>query len=125
MGARLKTLNVLLQEGCLNGVISIEENSWQNGVLLLCPRGKIDDLQNQSEIHNQGVYLLFSGDSVFVGRLSDFEADFPVHSTERNWWKKVAVITTKNDSMTDGDVDYLMSSLLNRSSELGTLVGAD
>ena len=83
MGARLKTLNVLLQEGSLNGVISIEDNSWQNGILLLCPREKADDLLNQSEIHNQGVYLLFSVDSVFVGRLSDFESDFPLRTTGR------------------------------------------
>lgn len=38
-GAKAKTINLLLYEGDLEGVISIEDSSWNSGELYSAPRG--------------------------------------------------------------------------------------
>ena len=42
--AKAKSINLLLYEGDLNGVISIEDTSWNSGELYSAPRQSIGEL---------------------------------------------------------------------------------
>ena len=42
--AKAKTINLLLYEGNLEGVISIEDSSWKSGELYSAPRDSVSEL---------------------------------------------------------------------------------
>ena len=125
MSLRIKTLNFLYQEGNLEDVISVEQNGWQNGLVLLCGRDKAESLLSREEIRRHGLYFLCSPGMVFMGVLPDFQSDLPFRFLSIPWWKKAVLITTKTDSLTDSDIEYLHSSLLHSFSRTNTLLGAD
>ena len=56
--AKAKTINMLLNDGTLNGVISMENSSWHKGELYSAPRNSIDDLISTDACARYGVYLL-------------------------------------------------------------------
>lgn len=64
--AKAKTINLLLEDGTLNGVISIEDSSWNSGELYSAPRDSVDDLISSDACNKFGVYLLISDDKVYV-----------------------------------------------------------
>ncbi len=70
--AKAKTINLLLYEGNLDGVISIEDSSWNSGELYSTPRDSVSDLLETDACKKYGVYLLLSKDKVYIGQSSDF-----------------------------------------------------
>ena len=44
--AKQKTINLLLYDGDLSGVISMEASSWNSGELYSTPRESVEDLLN-------------------------------------------------------------------------------
>ena len=50
MGSRLKIMKLLLQDGTLEGLLTIEDSSWNNGTFLSCPRENIANLLSQDEV---------------------------------------------------------------------------
>ena len=53
--ARAKTINLLLYEGSLKGVISIADSSWNSGELFSAPRESVDDLISSEACNKYGV----------------------------------------------------------------------
>ena len=106
-------------------MISVEQNGWQNGLVLLCGRDEAESLLSREEIRRRGLYFLCSPGTVFMGVLPDFQSDLPFRFLSMPWWKKAVLITTKTDSLTDSDIEYLHSSLLGSFSRTNTLIGAD
>lgn len=45
--AKAKTINLLLEDGSLDGIINIEASSWNSGELYSSPRSAIEDLLKQ------------------------------------------------------------------------------
>lgn len=58
--AKAKTINLLLYEGDLEGVISIEDSSWNSGELYSAPRDSVSELLETDACKKYGVYLLLS-----------------------------------------------------------------
>ena len=71
--AKAKTINLLLYDGDLSGVISIEDSSWNSGELYSAPRESVDELLKTDACSKYGVYLLLSKDMVYVGQASDLK----------------------------------------------------
>lgn len=69
--AKAKTINLLLYEGDLDGVISIEDSSWNSGELYSAPRESVSELLETDACNKYGVYLLLSKNMVYVGQSSD------------------------------------------------------
>ena len=44
MGAQAKIINMLLYDGTLNGVLRIEDSSWNAGELFSAPRASMSEL---------------------------------------------------------------------------------
>ena len=68
--AKAKTINLLLYEGDLEGVTSIEDFSWNSGELYSAPRDSVSELLETDACKKYGVYLLLSKSMVCVGPVS-------------------------------------------------------
>lgn len=120
-GAKAKTINLLLYEGNLDGVISIEDSSWNSGELYSAPRESVSDLLKTDACNKYGVYLLLSKNMVYVGQSSDLAKRITQHTVGKDWWESVVILTTKDDSLTHSDIDYLESVLIDKALKINPL----
>lgn len=119
--AKAKTINMLLNDGTLNGVISMENSSWHKGELYSAPRDSVDDLISTDACARYGVYLLLSEDMVYIGQASDLSKRIKQHIVGKSWWERVVILTTSDDSLNRGDLDYIEAYLIALASEAGRL----
>lgn len=119
--AKAKTINLLLYEGDLNGVISIEDSSWNSGELYSAPRNSIPELLKTDACKKYGVYLLLSNNMVYVGQSSDLAKRITQHTIGKDWWESVVILTTKDDNLTHSDIDYLESVLIDKALQINKL----
>lgn len=120
-GAKAKTINLLLYEGNLGGVISIEDSSWNSGELYSAPRKSVMELLDTGACNKYGVYLLLSSDKVYVGQSSDLAKRITQHTVGKDWWESVVILTTKDDSLNHADIDYLESVLIDKAFSVNRL----
>lgn len=119
--AKAKTINLLLNDGTLKGVISMEASSWNSGELFSAPRASVDDLIESEACSKYGVYLLLSDDMVYVGQSSDLAKRIKQHIIGKSWWERVVILTTSNDKLDRSDIDYLESALIEKASKSNRL----
>lgn len=119
--AKAKTINLLLYDGDLSGVISIEDSGWNSGELYSAPRASVSDLLKTDACNKFGVYLLLSKDMVYVGQSSDLARRINQHTIGKDWWTSVVILTTKDDSLTRSDIDYLEYVLIEKAMNSGRL----
>ena len=119
--AKQKTINLLLYDGDLSGVISMEASSWNSGELYSTPRESVDELLNTDACKKSGVYLLLSKSIVYIGQASDFAKRITQHKVGKEWWESVVILTTKDNSLTHSDIDYLETKLIEMANKIGKL----
>lgn len=119
--AKAKTINLLLNDGSLNGVISMEDSNWNKGELYSAPRESVEDLLSTDACSRYGVYLLLSEDMVYIGQASDLAKRIKQHLIGKSWWERVVVLTTSDDSLNRADLDYIESILIAKASSIGRL----
>lgn len=83
--AKAKTINLLLYEGDLDGVISIEDSSWNLGELYLAPRESISELIETDACNKYGIYILLSKNMVYIGQSSDLSKRITQHLNGKDW----------------------------------------
>lgn len=120
MITKAKTIQMLLYDGDLSGVMYIEDTSWQIGAMFSSPRESIDDLIEKADCRKYGVYLLLSDEQVYVGQARDLEKRTRQHLTDKCWWNYIILMTTKDNSFNGSDIDYLESRLIEKAKEAGT-----
>lgn len=114
MGVQAKIINMLLYDGTLDGVIRIENSSWNAGELFSAPRDSVTELLNTGACNKYGVYLLLSTNMVYVGQSSDLAKRVSQHIAGKPWWESVVILTTKDDSLNHSDIDYLENVLISK-----------
>lgn len=119
--AKAKTINLLLYDGDLSGVISIEDSSWNSGELYSAPRESVDELLKTDACSKYGVYLLLSREMVYVGQASDLKKRINQHKVGKDWWESVVILTTKGDDLNHSDIDYLEAVLIDKANKIGRL----
>lgn len=119
--AKAKTINLLLNDGSLKGVISMEDSSWNKGELYSAPRESVEDLLSTEACSKYGVYLLLSEDMAYVGQASDLSKRIKQHIIGKSWWERVVVLTTSDDSLNRSDIDYIEANLIAKASKIGRL----
>ncbi len=119
--AKAKTINLLLYEGNLDGVISIEDSSWNSGELYSAPRESVSELLDTDACKKYGVYMLLSKSMVYVGQSSDLSKRITQHTVGKDWWESVVILTTKDDSLNHSHIDYLESVLIEKAFNINRL----
>lgn len=120
MSSRLKVMKLLLQDGNLEGLLTVEDSSWNGGTLLSCPRDKIDSLLKQDESNWYGVYLLLASNKVYVGQSTMLSHRIKQHILGKDWWERAIILTVKDNSFTKSDIDYLEGVLIDKAVNCGT-----
>jgi len=115
---KAKTIQLLLYDGTLNGVINIADSAWNPGEMYASPREAVNELVS---LDKYGVYLLLSDERVYVGQAQDLERRIKQHLTGKDWWERVVLLTTQDDSFTRTDIDYLESVLINKAEKAQSL----
>ena len=118
---KAKTINLLLYDGTLDGVITIADSSWNAGELYSAPREAVKALLEQDACTKYGVYLLLSNEMVYVGQASNLKTRINQHLVGKDWWERVILLTTSNDSLNKSDIDYLESVLIQKAIECDKL----
>lgn len=119
--AKAKTINLLLNDGTLKGVMSMEDSSWNKGELYSAPRESVDALISSDACSQYGVYLLLSENMVYVGQASDLSKRIKQHILGKDWWERVVVLTTSDDSLNRSDIDYIEGQLILKATETGRI----
>jgi len=118
--AEARTIELLLSNGTLNGLLRAELAKW-NGVMFSSPRDSYSLLSNQFESKYWGIYLLLSDDKVYIGQANELLRRISEHDRGKDWWTRVVLMTTTNDSLTRSDIDWLEYKLINIAFTRGTL----
>lgn len=119
--AKAKTINLLLYEGNLEGVIYLEDSSWNSGELYSAPRESVNDLFETEACNKFGVYLLLSDEKVYVGQSSDLAKRLNQHLMKKDWWTSAVILTTKDNSLNRSDIDYLEHVLIDLATKNNSL----
>lgn len=110
---------MLLYSGSINGVINISNSAWESGKMYAAPRESIEELVSRANCKRYGVYLLLSEQLVYVGQARDLERRTRQHLADKDWWSRVILMTTKDDSFNASDIDYLESRLIDLATAAG------
>ncbi len=118
--AEAKTIKLLLSNGSLSGLLMAELSKWE-GILFASPRSSYQLLSSEQESMYWGVYLLVSEDKVYIGQANDLLRRITEHDKSKDWWTKVILLTTKDNSLNRSDIDYLENKLIAIAKQNGTL----
>lgn len=118
--AKAKTINLLLDDGNLDGLLTIEDSSW-DGIMFISPRESVKKLFEQEETSYWGVYLLISEEIVYIGQASELQRRIKQHDIGKDFWKKVVLITTKDDSLNRSAIDYIEHKLIYKAKKVESL----
>lgn len=96
----------------MNGVLTIEDTMWNTGEMYSAPREAIEDLLALDACEKYGIYMLLSENMVYVGQAGDLSKRIKQHLVGKDWWERVILLTTKDDSFTHTDIDYIESQFI-------------
>jgi hypothetical protein len=118
--AEAKTIKLLLSNGSLSGLLMAELLKWE-GILFASPRSSYQLLSSEPESKYWGVYLLVSEDKVYIGQANELLRRIIEHDRSKDWWNKLILLTTKDNSLNRSDIDYLENKLIAIAKQNGTL----
>jgi hypothetical protein len=108
-----KHIELFLVEGVPGGITTAEIAGW-TGHVLAGPRADLGDVLKRPEAKRNGAYFLLGDDEeavggvrCYIGRTENFIKRFQDHSAKKDFWDRVVLITSKDDSFTEGHWGYL------------------
>lgn len=111
---RAKAINVVLEQGTIDGIIDISFKGDGNIMVFSAPRKNIEDLLEIEQTSFFGVYLLLSDKKVYVGQATDLKRRLKNHILNKEWWNRVVIMTTESNWLNHSDIDYLESILIEK-----------
>jgi hypothetical protein len=113
-----KHIEVFLVDGAPGGITTAEIAGW-TGHVLAGPRPELANILKRSEVKRNGAYLLLGGDDdssgiaqCYIGRTENFINRFRDHTTKKDFWDRVVIITAKDDAFNEGHWGYLEARLV-------------
>jgi len=114
-----KTVKLVIQEGDVTGIKTIELINWSiHGII--CPRSRVADLKMVDHSQKPGVYILFSDDEAgkevaYIGESEDACARIVQHLKDEDFEFKLAILfTSKDPNLTKAHVKFLENRLYNQ-----------
>lgn len=113
-----KHIELFLVEGVPGGITTAEIAGW-TGHVLAGPRSDLGDILKRAEAKRNGAYLLLGDDEeavggvrCYIGRTEALAARIRNHHVNKEFWNRVVLITSKDDSFTEGHWGYLECRLV-------------
>jgi hypothetical protein len=108
-----KHIELFLVEGVPGGITTAEIAGWA-GHVLAGPRSDLGDVLRRPEAKRNGAYFLLGDDEeavggvrCYIGRTENFISRFRDHSAKKEFWDRMVLVTSKDDSFTEGHWGYL------------------
>jgi hypothetical protein len=112
-----RSIRIFLVDGTPTGLRTAEIPNW-TGQLLVAPRHRIQEALARAEASKTGVYLLVGEEAgrsiVYVGEGDCISDRVRSHArdTDKEFWERVCLITSKDVNLTKAHVRYLESRLV-------------
>ena len=121
-----KHIELFLVDGTPGGLTTAEILNW-TGQVLSAPRSEMSALVRRAELAGTCVYLLLGPDEqggtrCYIGETDDFKARLRNHDTNKEFWRKVVVVTSKDANLTKAHGRYLESRLIALALQAGRVV---
>jgi hypothetical protein len=120
-----KHIELFLVDGTPGGLTTAEILNW-TGQVLSAPRSEMGTLVRRPELAGTCVYLLLGPDEqgrirCYIGETDDFKARLRNHAN-REFWRRVVVVTSKDANLTKAHGRYLESRLIALALQAGRVV---
>jgi hypothetical protein len=112
-----RSIKLFLVDGTPTGLLTAEIPNW-TGHILVAPRNRIVEALGRPEALKTGIYLLIGDDPsrpiVYVGEGDCIADRIKKHArdTDKEFWERVCLITSKDVNLTKAHVRYLESRLV-------------
>lgn len=118
-----RSIRLFLADGTPNGVLTAEIMNW-TGHVLAGPRRKLAELMRRPECMRTGVYFLIGSDpenslrpKVYIGESTDLiwsleQHNRPEEQGGEDFWERVCLVTSKEQSLTQAHVKDLKRQLI-------------
>lgn len=120
-----KHIEIFLVDGVPGGITTAEIAGW-TGHVLSGPRADLAALLARDEAQRNGAYLLLGSDpealegtQCYIGRSEDFRARIRNHNVSKEFWDRVVLISSRDDSFNEGHWGYLEARLIELASDAG------
>lgn len=118
-----KQVRLFLVDGTVGGLMTAEILNW-TGHMLRGRRSELGDIKRREEAKRTGVYVLFGTNdedepAAYIGE-GDYVANrLDQHNLNKDFWKDVVIITSKDLNLTKAHVRYLESELIKLAQGIG------
>ena len=121
-----KHIELFLVDGTPGGLTTAEILNW-TGQVLSAPRSEMSTLVRRPELSGTCVYLLLGPDEqggtrCYIGETDDFKARLRNHDANKEFWRKVVVVTSKDANLTKAHGRYLEARLISLAIQAGRVV---
>jgi hypothetical protein len=113
-----KSLRLHLVDGTTDGLQIAEIVNW-TGHMMAAPRSKMTALLGRPEVSRTGVYILLGADPendggslAYIGEGDDVGRRLAEHMRTKDFWDRVAVLTSKDANLTKAHARYLESRFI-------------
>ncbi len=111
-----KHIELFLVDGTPGGLTTAEILNW-TGQVLSAPRAELGALLRRPELSRTCIYLLFGPDEeggtrCYIGETDDVKARLKQHDANKEFWRRVVVVTSKDANLTKAHGRYLESRLI-------------
>ncbi len=115
---RGKHIELFLVSGEPGGITTAEISGW-TGKLLAGPRSELTEILNRDEAKRNGTYVLLGPDPeavdglrAYIGRTEDFGRRMRDHHSKKDWWERLVLISSREDSFNEGHWGYLEARMV-------------
>lgn len=121
-----KHIELFLVDGTPGGLTTAEILNW-TGQVLSAPRSEMSALVARTELAGTCIYLLLGPDEsggtrCYIGETDDFKARLRHHDANREFWRRVVVVTSKDANLTKAHGRYLESRLIALAQQAGRVI---
>lgn len=121
-----KHIELFLVDGTPGGLTTAEILNW-TGQVLSAPRSEMSTLTRRPELGGTCIYLLLGPDEegatrCYIGETDDFKARLRQHDANKEFWRRVVVVTSKDANLTKAHGRYLESRLIALAVQAGRVV---
>jgi hypothetical protein len=120
--AKPYTIKLFVPDGDPANFVIVNKMNW-TGIGLKLSRKAWEDHKKRAEFDRAGVYLL-SGyaagsdlPTIYIGQGDGVKSRIESHTKNKDFWDKVVVFTTSNDSLNRAHITWLEWALIKRASE--------
>lgn len=118
-----KHIEVFLVDGTPGGLTTAEIIGW-TGHVVRGERSQLGDFLKREEASRNGAYILLGDDDeapdstrAYIGRTENIAQRLRSHTADKDFWNRFVVITTKDDTFTEGHWGYLEARLVGLAQE--------